>query len=217
MSRSRLLVLAAAAMLLAGLVYLSAEVVVASAWTNPPYDWANNLVPDLGNTACGPYQDRVVCSPRNGLMNAGFVAQGVLFGLAAIALARLVAGWARGALVALGLAHAAGLTLVAIFHQSPTAAQDGTLIPNFAGAGVAILAGNAILIVAGAQWGALRLPRWFGRASVALGSVAIVAGVLLFVLNIAPPGVRERASIYPFIAWQIVSSPILLRASGRPS
>ncbi len=132
-------------MLVAGLQYLIVELVVASAWTNPSYDWAYDLVPDLGNTACGPYQDRVVCSLLNALMNGGFVAQGILFGLAALVMSRLVARKARGVLVVLvvlALVHAVGLALVAVFHQSPTAAQDATLILSFTGACLAILDGN---------------------------------------------------------------------------
>jgi len=60
-------------------------------------------------------------------------------------MSRLVARKARGVLVVLvvlALVHAVGLALVAVFHQSPTAAQDATLILSFTGACLAILDGN---------------------------------------------------------------------------
>jgi len=117
-------------LLLAGLQYVIIEAVVAAVWTDPPYNYATNLVPDLGNSACGPYQDRVVCSPLYPLMNAGFIVQGLLFGAAGVLMSRLLAARARVAMLVLTLVFAVGLILTGVFHHSHAAA-DGTLALNF--------------------------------------------------------------------------------------
>lgn len=70
-----------------------AQVIVASAW-NPPYDWLNNYISDLGNTACGQFAvphgvSAYVCSPLYPIMNASFVLSGVLTIVGAILLQRI--------------------------------------------------------------------------------------------------------------------------------
>lgn len=209
MSTGRLTLPAGVVLLAAGVQYLLLEQIVARAWVDPTYDWAANLVPDLGNDTVGVYQDRVVNSPLSELMNAGFIAQGVGLGVGALLLSRALPGRARPLLATLGVVHAAGLALTGIFSQSATAPLS-TLVVNIAGAGLAILAGNTIVVVAGRRWSALGLPEWFGRASVVVSGVTIVAALALFALDVAPPGVRERASIYPFIAWEILVGVLLL-------
>jgi hypothetical membrane protein len=80
MKQSKTVAYAAIAMLIAGIAYLLIEFFVARAWLSPAYDWANNFVPDLGNSAHGFYMNRNVFSPLYKLMNFGFVFQGVFFG-----------------------------------------------------------------------------------------------------------------------------------------
>ena len=211
--RIGLLAVAAICMVLAASAYLIGEVVTARAWTNPPYNWANNLVPDLGNTACGPYQNRIVCSPSHDLMNSAFIAQAVLFGIASILMALFFTAKTRSTMIALGLTHAVGLVLVGVFPHSPAAAANGTLMLNFLGAGLSIIAGNLIIVIAGRQWQRLRLPSWIGPMSVALGGIGIVVGTALLMAQWGPPGLRERISIYSFILWQIVAGSILLHVT----
>jgi hypothetical protein len=82
-------------MLLAGLGYVIVEAVGAAAWTDPPYNYLYDQIPDLGNPTCGPFQGRVVCSPLYGLMNDMFFVYGILFGGAGILLSRLLIGSRR--------------------------------------------------------------------------------------------------------------------------
>ncbi len=205
-----MLVAAALAMALAALQYLALEAVTASAWVDPSYSYVTGLVPDLGNTGCGPYQDRVVCSPLSSVMNTAFVLQGLLFGAAGVLLATLLARRARVLMTSLAVVHAVGLVLVGIFAQSPEAGIS-TLVVNITAAGLGILAGNAVLVVAGRRREALSIPSWLGRASVVVGTLTIVAAIALLATDV-PPGVRERLSIYPFILWQLVTGVVLLRA-----
>lgn len=62
--------------------YAVAQIVVAASW-NPPYEWFNNYISDLGNTACGMFAvphgtPAFVCSPLHAVMNASFVLSGLL-------------------------------------------------------------------------------------------------------------------------------------------
>lgn len=210
MTHSKTIHYAALAMLIAGSAYLLLEFIVAQAWVNPSYDWANNFVPDLGNSAHGYYINRHVYSPLYQLMNAGFIFQGILFGCAAILLSRLSTGKARTTMIVFAVTHAIGLIIVALFHQTENSLKDGTILINIAGAGFALIAGNGIVISVGRQWKQLSLPSYFGWFSVALGSIAIFLGFALFGNDSIAPGIRERISIYSFIFWQIIVGSTLL-------
>lgn len=61
----------------ANLQYFIVTIIVASAW-KPAFDWKNNYTSDLGNTACGSFENHIVCSPLHGLMNLSFALQGAL-------------------------------------------------------------------------------------------------------------------------------------------
>ena len=92
--------LAACAWLAAAASYLASEALAALAFS-PRYSYARNFISDLGVPVCGTIFDgRPVCSPLHWLMNGDFVAQGVLFALAALAATRLVSARARWALLA---------------------------------------------------------------------------------------------------------------------
>jgi hypothetical protein len=57
--------------------YFVIQFVVAGASTTP-YGLLRNTISDLGNTSCGAYDGRYVCSPRHALMNGAFIALGLL-------------------------------------------------------------------------------------------------------------------------------------------
>src|SRR4051812_21773515 len=56
--------------------YFLIQIIVASAWSLA-YSWKFNVISDLGNTACGQYAGRYVCSPDHALMNASFILLGI--------------------------------------------------------------------------------------------------------------------------------------------
>ena len=59
-----------------------------------PYSLVDNTISDLGATACTdiayPRGPVPVCSPRHGLVNAGFVVGGLLLVVGAVAVRRLL-------------------------------------------------------------------------------------------------------------------------------
>ncbi|SFQ53997.1 hypothetical membrane protein [Amycolatopsis arida] len=207
---------AAASLVGAGLVYLVAEAVAAAAWNSPDYSYRRHYISDLGARTDGVVQGRVVDSPLHAVMNAGFVAQGVLF----LAGAALVAGsmwWtaARG-FVALAAVHAVGMVLVALVPEN-VPPPVGVL--HRLGALLGIAGGNLAIIAAGRSGLRALVPRWLPGVSLALGIVGVAALVLLGLDGLVPPavlaangGLIERVSVYPIIAGELLVGALLWRA-----
>lgn len=63
--------------------YVVAQILVAAAWS-PPFNWATHLISDLGNTACGEYAGRYVCSPYYIAMNISFVVLGITMAIGSL-------------------------------------------------------------------------------------------------------------------------------------
>ncbi len=64
--------------------YFLVQVIVASAWKNPPYSWRLNAISDLGATGCGQFDDRSMCSPLHGLMNASLIVLGLTMAIGSL-------------------------------------------------------------------------------------------------------------------------------------
>jgi len=217
---------AGALLLWAGAGYLVCEAVTASAWTDPAHSYAANFISDLGATDCSTFQQRLVCSPLHTVMNTAFVVYGVLFALAGLLLVR--AARARAAhpggpgrtprsLLAAVLAHAVGIVLVGSFHGSTAATADGTVAYHYAGATLAILGGNAAVLLAGRQHRALGLRRWFATASTALGVLGLAAVPVLIATSSTPvAGVVERICVDTIIGWDVMAGIALLLAPRWP-
>jgi hypothetical membrane protein len=191
--------------------YFLAQLLVARRWS-PPYSLARNTISDLGNTACGRYGGRLVCSPLHGVMNASFVVLGaaMVAGSALIWRGRgRVAGW--GAAAGLGLmgVSGAGVVLVGLFPENSVPALHGT------GAGLSFVLGNVGIIVLGV---AMRLPLGLRVYSFLSGAGALVAlGCFASgrYLGLGEGGM-ERVVAYPQTAWLIVIGLYLLFAAQAP-
>ncbi|NYV74290.1 DUF998 domain-containing protein [Streptomyces sp. UH6] len=180
--------------------FFAVHSIVESAWKRP-YSWAAHNISDLGNVTCGPQgrepAPRYVCSPEHALMNASFVALGVLF-LAGVVLAGgLWRGGPAGtaARVALGTA-AAGFALVGL------APADVDERLHVLGALLGIGVGNVglLLSAAGLSDRVAGVWRW---GAAALGVVASTACVLLLLrqdLGLGMGGM-ERVAAYPILLW----------------
>ncbi|MFG6477318.1 DUF998 domain-containing protein [Microbacterium sp. P06] len=213
--------LAAASLLVGSAVYLAAETIAAAAWRSPTYSYAQNWISDLGSATAGEFQGRELNSPLHAVMNAGFVVQGLLFGLAIVLLSRTLTGRLRHFTAVMGVVTAIGYVLVGTFHGSLQAQQDGTLGLHFTGAGLAILGGNALALVLGLHWRKVVATRTLGVISIIVGSIGLIATVVLLSTFGAdvPSGAIERASVYTIVLWQLVVAVALLRnpvAATRP-
>lgn len=162
-----------------GLCYLVAETV--SALHYPGYDYARDLISDLGTAG----------SPLAIVMNAGFVANGVLFASAAVTLPNTRRG---KAFLALSACYGVGMVLVGVF-------QSGASL-HTVGAAMALVGGNAALVVA----------RWGRPVVTVLGVVGLVAVAVFVVTDTG--AVWERVSAYTIVAGEFVLATALARCAG---
>ena len=213
MSRKVWLPVAAVVLVLNTVQWLVAEAVTAAAWTDPPYSYAANYISDLGVPDCGTqFQGREICSPLHGLMNAAFIAEGLLFAIAVVLLSRLVQGRVRRVVVALGVAHGVGMVLVGLFHGSANGPGAG-LVLHVGGAAVGIVCANTLAIMAGSLRG-LGLPTAYRRFSLAVGVLGLASEALVSV-SPSTAGVFERGGVYSWLLWAVVTGTLLLVSRRR--
>jgi hypothetical membrane protein len=189
----------------AGLAYLTLEAVAAAAF-RPHYNYARNLISDLGI----PSND----SPLAWLMNTAFGLQGTLFLVGATLAVRAVAPRKAGLFLTFAAANAVGNLLIAAFHSGPAARAEGTAWVHAIGAVLAIVGGNAAILA-----GSRIVTGWHRKISIALGAFGLLSFVL-FVIELKasralPLGVWERCSVYSITAWQLLTAAWLL--SRRPT
>jgi hypothetical membrane protein len=214
--RPSLLVAAACFWFLAGAVYLVTEAITAAGY--PGYAYARDYISDLGIPYAQMIDGRRVLSSRAILMNGGFVVEGLCFALAVLAFTRADRdrGWMAYVFLLLGIVHSAGLVLIAFVHGGSRELAAGTFQWHMIGAGMAIIAGNAALLVAS------RLFRGLGpayrMASGVLGLLGLLSLGLLMVADqwpILAKGTAERGSVYAISAWEIMTGLALLAWTRR--
>lgn len=150
--------------------------VTASRWTKPPYDYGSNVISDLGNTVCGPYFDRYVCSPGNVLFNVSLVALGFTMAAGSVLIYQefnrtrlsFIAFWLMGI-------AGVGTMLVGIYPENSISFLHGL------GAFLALGVGNIALILFALSIKQAR--RSFRMYTFVTGVIALTAFVL-FVLGV---------------------------------
>ncbi|GAA4966148.1 DUF998 domain-containing protein [Actinoplanes utahensis] len=181
-------------------LFLTANVAVGLAWTDPAFSWATNNISDLGNVTCGGWdttRPRYVCSPWHDAMNLAFLLTSAL----------LIAGllftwrhWGDGPAVRWGrrllLSGAIGLGLAGAF---PADVDENV---HLLAAVLVFFGGNLGLIAAGCvRDGTLMAP--LRRVTLALGVLGIV-GSALFLAQQGPVvgiGGMERVAVFPLPVW----------------
>lgn len=197
--------LAAAAVLwiAAALIFLAFEAITAAAVV-PSYSYAHGYISDLGVPAW---------SPKAALMNTAFWVQGIGFPAGAVVVVRALG---RGRLfVWLAVATGVGNVLVAVAHGGSALVAQGYAWLHVVGAVLAIVGGNAAIIVGGSairQAIALRGYRGFSVV-IALAGFACLALLSIATSKGLPPGTLERGSVYTILAWQTLTGVLLL--AGR--
>ena len=179
------------------------QIFVAMRW-NPPYSLTRDTISDLGNTACGTFNARLVCSPLHGLMNVSFIVLGVAMAAGSVLISRQFAS-SRAATT--GLAAMAisgvGVIIVGIFPENS--------IPAFHGLGAAIpfTVGNAALIIMATAPMMPMVLRLYSFLSGALAILALVGYSSHHYLGLGEGGI-ERVVAYPQTVWLIVIGLFLL-------
>jgi hypothetical membrane protein len=176
--------------------YFLTQLVVASAW-NAPFSLKANTISDLGNTACGRFADRLVCSPLHNLMNASFV----VLGLSMIIGSFLIpSGFRKTPLCRLGFYGMAlaglGTILVGLFPENTVPFM------HILGAALPFFVGNVVLVLFSYV---LNLPPGFRYYTRASGIVALIALVIFLFDQYLGLGLggMERVVAYPQAIWFI--------------
>jgi hypothetical membrane protein len=193
--------------------FFAVQIFVAMQW-NPPYSLARDTISDLGNTACGTFNSRPVCSPLHGLMNASFIVLGIAMTAGSILISRKFAK-SRAATVGFAAMAASGIgvIIVGIFPENS--------IPAFHGLGAAIpfTLGNAALIIIAAAPVLPAALRLYSFLSGTLAVLALVSYSSSHYLGLGEGGI-ERVVAYPQVVWLIVIGIFLLiripAPAGRP-
>lgn len=178
--------------------YFIIQAVAMAYWLTPTsYSLRHNPISDLGNTMCGEYATRYVCSPLHDWMNASFI----LLGLLMIAGSTLLYEEFRknvGSAIGFVLMAIAGFgtILVGVFPEN-TISQL-----HFLGALLVFLLGNIALVIFGF---ALNLHGWFRVFTIACGVISLIALPLFYFqiyLGLGEGGM-ERVVAYPQTIWLI--------------
>lgn len=196
---------------IAGIQYYVAQVIVAAAWSNQSgYSWTHHTISDLANTVCGPYGDRLVCSPLHDTMNISFIVLGITMIIGALLIGRQLVQYRLDRLGFVCMALAGfGTIIVGLFPENSISSM------HIFGAALAFILGNIGPIILGLSRN-LVLPTWLRVYSVVTGVVGLLALVLLLLTLYAGLGIggMERISAYPQSIWMIVFGFYLLKRSA---
>ncbi len=189
--------------------YFAAQLFVALQWT-PPYNLSRDTISDLGNTACGTWNARYVCSPFHNLMNASFVALGITMVLGSVLVSRhFVNGRASKAGFAAMAIAGLGVIMVGFFPENSVSALHGL------GAAIPFVLGNASLIILALS---LKMPAPL-RLYFFLSGVAALLGLLAYAsshdLGLGEGGI-ERVVAYPqTVCLIVIGFYLAVRSSTR--
>jgi hypothetical protein len=145
-------------------------------------------------------------------MNAAFVFQGTLFFAGAAFLSHGTGRRGARLLVACAAANAVGNIVVATVPGGPT----GLGWLHVAGAVLAIVGGNAAILVGSAIPRAGRCYRAISRGLAVLGLVSFVLLAIdaIFSTTLLPGPALERISVYTIIGWQVLTAFRLIALRG---
>ncbi|POX63540.1 DUF998 domain-containing protein [Streptomyces sp. Ru62] len=190
--------------LLGPLLSWLAEFVTAAAWRDPPYSPFHDWVSHLGLT--GPRQiafGQVANSPLGAVMDTGWVIYGILLIVGAFLVFDPREGTRPISILILAVLAGVGVSLVGVFQGSDANVDNGLIVFHTLGAQGVMLAGNIMAIAVGAGGARIGLPRSRSIASIALGTVGLIAFPFFmadvftgWMWNI---GMFERAVIYPIM------------------
>jgi hypothetical membrane protein len=172
------------------------EIIVSHGWP-VPYNFSADAISDLGNSACGLYSGRYVCSPYFTWMNVSFVVLGatMIAGSTLIYQEFAKSKLNKAAFTCMALAGF-GTILVGIFPENTIN------LLHSAGALLPFLLGNTALIIFGFSLG---LQGKFKTYTITSGVIALAA-LVLFTTHIylgLGLGGMERLVAHPQTVWLI--------------
>jgi hypothetical membrane protein len=189
--------------------YFAIQLFVALQW-KPPYNLSRDTISDLGNTACGTWNGRYVCSPFHNLMNASFVILGITMALGSVLVSRNFAnGRASKAGFAAMTISGAGVIMVGFFPENSVSALHGL------GAAIPFVLGNASLIILALSFKMPVLLRLYFFLSGAVALLALMAYASSHDLGLGEGGI-ERVVAYPqTVCLIVIGFYLAARSSAR--
>jgi hypothetical membrane protein len=170
--------------------YFAIQLFVALQWT-PSYSLSHDTISDLGNTACGTWNGRYVCSPLHSLMNASFVVLGITMTLGSVLISRYFAnGRASEAGFAAMAISGLGVIMVGFFPENSVPALHGL------GAATPFVLGNVSLIILALSFKLPAVLRVYSFLSGVMALVGLVAYASSHYLGLGEGGM-ERVVAYP--------------------
>ncbi|WP_346034977.1 DUF998 domain-containing protein [Brevibacterium picturae] len=212
--------IAAICWILAGIVYLLAEAITASAF--PHYSYAMNYISDLGVPDVETLGNRAIDSPLHMVINIAFVAQGLMFAAGSICMVRGSRLPLRLPIIIFAFFHALGMVLIAVVNGGQHNNELGLGWVHLLGALFAFLGGHLTAICVGASLLSRRrsspdrASRLIGVMSLVIGLIGILGIVMLQIdvravpRTVLPDGVWERIGMYAIIVWEIGYGAVLL-------
>ncbi|MFF5114205.1 DUF998 domain-containing protein [Streptosporangium sp. NPDC000509] len=198
---------AAGALLIAGpVIFLLAEFVAATAWTDPPYSYTYHFISNLGVHGPSTLFGQYMYSPLAWVMNTGFILFGITI-LAGIVLLRGLSGWRRWATLVPATLLAAGGVLLGLFPGSGEALENGTGGYHSMGAFAGFMGANTLAVVLGRMRRRVGFSPGVGRALVTTGVVGLLSTTVYLLMIISSAGdsaigvigLIERGATHPFL------------------
>jgi hypothetical membrane protein len=175
---------------------------------SPPYNLIDDRISDLGNTTCGPWLTHAfACSPLSGLMNATFIATGVLMVLGA-ALTWSVWPHRRLTTAGLGCLMLAGVGYMLVGFNP----ENVNLRLHLLGATNLVTSNLALLLLG---LGTRRFRPTLATVSLVLagtGLLGLLCGPLLMAVFGHGGGIAERLVLYPLVIWTVIAGAACLLA-----
>ena len=194
---------------IAGIQYFVVQFIVALRWA-PPYSISGDTISDLGNTACGSWNGRYVCSPLHGLMNWSLVVLGITMTLGSVLISRYFAiGRASRAAFAMMAISGAGVIVVGSFPENTVSALHGL------GTAIPFVLGNASLVILAHSFGMPALLRLYTFLSGVIALLGLVVYASGHYLGLGEGGI-ERVVAYPQTVYLAVIGFHLVTRSAAP-
>jgi len=193
----------AGALLVAGpAIFLLAEFISASAWTDPRYSYIYNVISSLGVVGPSNVSGQNLYSPLAWVMNTGFFLFGITILAGVAAFRGLSGGRRRGALLPAAMLAVGGVML-ALFPGTGEVMNSGTGYFHAAGAVAAFIGSNVLAIVLGNMHRRIGLAPTLGKVLVTVGVIGLLSMVAYFVDTISGAnlllGLIERGAAHPFM------------------
>lgn len=181
----------------ASIQFFITQLVVAMLW-GTHYSTLQNTISDLGNSACGIYSGRYICSPLYSWMNLSFIILGITMALGSVLIYHeFRKSWGSGTGFGLMALAGIGTILVGAFPEN-TVSQLHSI-----GAFLAIFIGDLALLFLG-YWLDLSLPmQVYTLLSGGLSALAFLLFVTHNYLGLGIGGM-ERLAAHPQTLWLIV-------------